>query len=230
MLEINVLQSNSKGNCIILSEGGDRIMIEAGIPLAKLRKMIDYPVTDVQAVFISHEHKDHCVAVYDLARLGIPCYMSKGTWKALPNPSYNMLVIGEKIFIKSGWDVLKFNLVHDAAEPVGFLIQRGGNKILYACDTGCIPYKFTGLTHILIECNHSPRVLNEKILAGELPPEMKRRLISNHMGLETVKDFLKGISLKSVTEIWLLHLSARHAERDEMIREIQGLTGKVVRA
>ena len=52
-----------------------------------------------------------------------------------------------------------FEVTHDAAEPVNFIVNDGEDQILYVTDTGKILNKFDGLTKILLETNFSEQDL-----------------------------------------------------------------------
>ena len=54
---------------------------------------------------------------------------------------------------------------------------------------------------------------------------MKPRLLQSHFSLENVKEFLKANDLSQCREIILLHLSDRNSSEQQMIREIEELTG-----
>ncbi|MDT3426106.1 phosphoribosyl 1,2-cyclic phosphodiesterase [Paenibacillus forsythiae] len=81
----------------------------------------------------------------------------------------------------------------------------------------------------MIECNYSQEIVNRRVLAGELHPAQKKRLLRSHFSLEHVKDFLKANDTRGVEEIWLLHLSDGNSDAALFKREIQELTGAVVR-
>jgi len=124
---------------------------------------------------------------------------------------------------------MPFDVKHDAAEPLGFLwANKDGDKLVFITDSYYSPYKFNGLTHIMIECNYSMEILNENIANGKVPRIMKKRLLKSHFSLENVKDFLRINDLSRVQEIWLLHLSDNNSDEALFKQEIQELTGKVV--
>jgi phosphoribosyl 1,2-cyclic phosphodiesterase len=81
----------------------------------------------------------------------------------------------------------------------------------------------------MIECNYSIDILNQNVKNGRIPVVQKNRIIKSHFGLENVKDFLKANDLSKVNEIWLLHLSNRNSNAEQFKREIQELTGKLVK-
>ncbi len=166
-------------------------------------------------------------------KAGIDCYMSQGTADeitGLKHWNHRVHIIKAKQQFQLGtWTILPFETQHDAKEPLGFLLaNKEGDKLLFATDTYYIKYRFKGLTYIMVECNHSYKILDKNVESGILSLAMKRRLIQSHFSLENVKEFLKANDLSKVQEIWLIHLSDRNSNAELFKREIQELTGKVV--
>ena len=125
--------------------------------------------------------------------------------------------------------MLPFDTVHDAAEPLGFLLTLGPERLLFATDTAYVKYRFPGLTHIAIECNYDLGILKQNVAAGLVEREVKKRILRSHMHLGNVKQFLRSNDLSRVQEIVLLHLSDDNSQADRFRREVQQLTGKEVR-
>lgn len=230
MIKIHSLASGSSGNCYHITDGSTTLLLECGIPFREIQKGVGFRTSEIAACLISHEHKDHCKSIKDVVKAGIDCYMSSGTADAINLQHHRIKRVKAKERIKIGtWDILPFDVQHDVSEPYGFLLMnKNGKKVLFATDTYYIRYKFTGLTHIMVECNYSMKILNENIASGRVPKLMKKRLMRSHFSLENVKDFLKANDLSKVEEIWLLHLSDNNSDEDLFKREIQALTGKLV--
>jgi phosphoribosyl 1,2-cyclic phosphodiesterase len=180
---------------------------------------------------VSHAHGDHAGAAGDLLRAGVDLYMTHGTAEALQLTGHHRLHIIRPLerFAVGPWAVLPFDTVHDCAESVGFLIQRGGENLLFATDTAYVPYRFTDLTCIAIECNYDLDILRANVGEGLVDRHVKRRVLHNHLSLENVKGLLAANDLSRVREIWLLHLSDDSSSAENFKREIQALTGKEVR-
>ena len=159
------------------------------------------------------------------------CFMSKGTAEALALTGHRVRIIEALRQFKIGtWAILPFRAVHDAAEPLGFLMaNQAGVRLLYATDTEYIPHRFKNLTHILVECNYSMEIAHEKLAAGELDRTLRHRILRSHLALETLMDFLKANDMSKVEEIWLLHLSDSNSDAQGFKRKVQELTGKVVK-
>jgi len=227
-MEIKALASGSSGNAYYV--GGDTpLLLEAGIPFRLIQQKLDFKVSQLAGCLITHEHMDHAKAVKDMMKSGVDCYMSQGTADALSLSGHRAHIVKSLEQFQVGeWRVLPFATIHDAAEPLGFLMAGHDKKILYATDTKYIPNRFRGLTHILVECNYSREIVKRLIASGELDRELWRRVINSHLSLETVVDFLKANDLSQVAEIWLLHLSDNNSDAAAFKRKIQEVTGKPV--
>lgn len=231
-MKIDILASSSSGNAYIISDGETKLLLEAGLPLKKLMELSGYSITQCSACLISHEHKDHARSAFAVAVLGLKMIMSEGTLKGLNEPS--MLwhkAVKERDHIEVGtFIIVPFNVQHDAAEPLGFLIysKKTKEKLVFATDTFYVKQKFSGLTHIMVECNYDIDTLNENVAAGLIDPAQKRRLLSSHFELHNVIKFLEANDLSKVDKIYLMHLSGNNAERKRFLETIQKLTGKEV--
>ncbi|MCL6443145.1 MAG: MBL fold metallo-hydrolase [Alicyclobacillus sp.] len=230
MIEITPLASSSSGNAYRITDGNTVLLLEAGLRITELRKAFRFRLSEIAGCLITHEHQDHGKCAADLMRAGVDVYASAGTLNALKLSGHRAKAIeSRKQFTIGTWAVLPFDVQHDVAEPLGFLMaNQAGEKLLFATDTYYIRYTFSGLTHVMIECNYSERILDQNIVDGITPVEMKPRLVRSHFSLENLKEFFKANDLSKVQEIWLLHLSQRNSDPDQFRREIQEVTGKPV--
>ena len=230
-MEIKVLASGSKGNAYIVSDGETTLLLECGILFRRLQQSFQYHLTSVSGCLISHSHQDHCRAVKDVLKAGIDCYMSEGAIEALYLTGsayrYRIHTIASKHQFKCGtWTVLPFDVEHNAAEPLGFLLASHGEKLVYATDTAYLRYRFQGLTHLMIECNYALDILRQNVEDGDLDRGVKDSVVQSHLSLETLRGFLAANDLSLVQEIWLLHLSDSNSDADRFRREVQELCGK----
>jgi phosphoribosyl 1,2-cyclic phosphodiesterase len=231
LITIKPLASSSKGNAYWITDGQTPLLLECGIPFRQIQIETGFQTSSIVGCLVTHEHLDHCRSTNDVMKAGIDCYLTKGTSEALGVTGHRAKVIEAKKQVKIGsWEVLPFEIQHDAAEPVGFLlVNQVDERLVYITDSYYCRYKFTGLSHVMIECNHSRDILNANVEAGIIPEAMKRRLIQSHMSLENVKEFLKVNDLSAVQEIILIHLSESNSDEVRFKREIMELTGKLVR-
>ena len=172
---------------------------------------------------------DHSKAIKDIMKAGIDCFMSFGTAKALSLSGHRLRTIKPlKLFTVGTFKVLPFQTEHDAAEPFGFLIQSEKEKLCFITDSFYCKYKFSGITHFMIECNYSKTILEKNINSGIMPVTIQNRIIKSHFELENVKVFFKANDLSMVKQIYLIHISKNNGDPIFFKREIQQLTGKEV--
>lgn len=55
-MKIKTIATGSAGNCYLAKIGGTNLLIEAGVPIAKIIKGLDYRMSDVDGCLISHRH------------------------------------------------------------------------------------------------------------------------------------------------------------------------------
>ncbi|MGH9599834.1 MAG: MBL fold metallo-hydrolase [Terracidiphilus sp.] len=86
MVRFTVLASGSKGNCTVISGGGTRILVDAGLSCRELfrrMKLAGEEPETLDAIVITHEHQDHINGLAVTARkLGIPVYFTEATHRA----------------------------------------------------------------------------------------------------------------------------------------------------
>lgn len=230
MIQIKPLASSSAGNAYYITDGTTALLLEAGIKYKEIQRALNFQTSDIAGCLITHEHGDHGKSASEIIKAGITVYASQGTLDALkleghrisPIQALNQFTIGT-------WTIMPFDIQHDVSEPLGFLlVNQAGDKLLFATDTYYIKYRFQGVTHLLVECNYSMKILNENVASGRVPAAMKRRLLRSHFSLENVKDFLLANDLSRIQEVWLLHLSDNNSDEALFKREIQSITGKPV--
>lgn len=228
-VEVRVLASSSAGNAYWISDGHTPVLIECGIRFRDLQQRLDYQVSTLAACLLSHEHVDHARAARDVLRAGVDLYATRGTIDALGFEGHRLRPIrsGQQVRIGT-WTVLPFDTVHDAAEPVGFLLASKTGKVLYLTDSAYCRYRFRGLTHLLVEANWSRDILQRNVESGVLDPALARRIMRNHMSMERLLEMLAANDLSQVREIWLLHLSDGNSDEAAFKAAVERATGKPV--
>lgn len=230
-MQLKVVGSSSKGNCYILENDKEALILECGVPFIETKKAIDFNLHKVSGCLITHEHKDHCKAVEDVLKASIPVFASEGTIKAMNISGYKKpnIVQAKKWYQIGNYNVYPFNVEHDCAEPLGFLIQHEecGN-VLFATDTYYLRYVFNGLNNIIIECNYRLDILKNNINQGKIPASLENRTIESHMEFSTCLKALKENDLSAVNNIVLIHLSDGNSNANEFREDIHKATGKRV--
>ena len=86
MVRFTVLASGSKGNSTVVTGGGTRILVDAGLSCRELFRRMKLAGEDpetLDAIIVTHEHTDHINGLVVTARkLGIPVYFTEGTHRA----------------------------------------------------------------------------------------------------------------------------------------------------
>lgn len=226
---LKVLGSSSSGNCYILDNGNEALIIEAGIRFLDVKKALGFQIRKVVGCLITHQHNDHAKYIKSMADCGfyvlaLPEVLEA---KGVSGSRVKALELG-KGYKFGNFRVAPFAACHDVP-CVGYLIDHPETgRIMFLTDSYMCEYLFPGLNHVLIECNYSDRKLIESINAGHTLPSQRNRLLTSHMELETCKGILKANDLSNVSNIILLHLSENNGDEPVFTSEIQKATGKVV--
>lgn len=230
-MKLKTLASGSSGNCYLLEGREETLILEAGISYKRIQDGLNYNINKVVGCLVTHGHKDHSKSIEQLNKNGIDVYASKGTIEEIGlNEGYRFKSIKNQKKIRvGGFTVLPFDTQHDAAEPLGFLIQHNEmGKLLFITDSYYCKYKFKGLDHIVVECNYKKDILNKNIDAGIIPEWLRDRITKSHFELENVKEFLKSSDLSRTKNIALIHLSSQNSDKDLFKKEIEKSTGRPV--
>lgn len=229
-MDIQTIGSGSSGNCYLIKGSATSLLLEAGISYKRMQKAVRFRTSQIKGVLITHEHLDHAKHVKEYMNNGLDVYMTQGTKDALElEPHYRLKVIKKRNAFKvDEFNILPFEAVHDAAEPVGFVIANGDNKLLYATDTKYIKYQIPGLTHIMLEANHEYEYMMQNVEEGVLHQSLANRIMNSHMSLETAIKYLSKIDKSKLKEIMLIHLSDTNSRKNYFKEKIQGATGALV--
>jgi phosphoribosyl 1,2-cyclic phosphodiesterase len=230
MITIQSFGSSSAGNCYLITDGHTDLLLEAGIRFSDIRKALDFRVSRLAGCLITHNHGDHIKAATDLAKAGVNIYSSQGTFDAAKISGHRFKPVkAMEQYVVATWTIMPFPVEHDAEEPYGYLLaNQDGDKLAFITDSYFCRYTFSGLTHLMLECNYSLKILDENIAIGRVHPAMRPRLLRSHFSLENVKDFLRANDLSKLQEVHLLHLSDNNSNEALFKREVQQITGKPV--
>lgn len=223
-MRIQVIDTGSAANCYaITNAAGEILLLDCGTGWARLNAALGPALAAVVGCLVTHEHKDHSRTAAELERRGIPVYATAGTGAAIfqDRPAYNFKDIkaGQQ-FNAGAYAINSFATIHgDAAEPVGFLISSGGQRLLYATDTAYMPVQFKGLKYALIECNYIQAELLQQ--AGSAADPLLERIINTHMSAETLARYIVDLDKSRLCKIILIHISNERGNDAAMLRMIR---------
>lgn len=231
MLRILSTGSSSEGNNYILECEGEQLLIEAGVPLKKVRKALGYDMTKIVGCIVTHNHGDHFSCAREYVDYGIPVYATDGTLANIPKDErFGFHAVAYKqMYMVGGFRVMPFVTEHDAPEPCGFLIDCiDGNRVLFATDTYYLRYKFANVTIYMIECNYDEKILQRNIREGIVHPSVGERVRKSHMSLSLCIASLRANDLSKTVAVILIHLSGNNSKGEEFTKAVKEATGKPV--
>jgi phosphoribosyl 1,2-cyclic phosphodiesterase len=226
-MKLTVLGSSSSGNCYILDNDNECIIIEIGknITMPKLKQALKFNISKVKGVLISHLHDDHAGMAKECEKI-FPVYCNHSVIEAKDLQRAIEIKHGKKFEI-GGFIVLPFDAEHDVP-CLGFIIKHKeiGN-LLFLTDSGSCDYEFKHLNHILIECNYSDEALAKSIENG-LHPSVAKRVLGTHLELYACRDVLLQQDLSNVYNIILIHLSQNNSDEKQFKEVLSRATGKPI--
>ncbi|MBK5241670.1 MBL fold metallo-hydrolase [Clostridium sp.] len=212
------LYSGSTGNSIFVASENTKILVDAGMPgksIESALKHINQNPSDVDGIFITHEHSDHIKGAGIISRrYDIPIYANKNTWEAMENKIGNVKEHNIKVIYNNSVDIkdmhiINYNISHDAAEPIGYALYSGNKKACIATDLGYFSEEVKNIIKdadvILLESNHDVEMLK----FGPYPYPLKRRILSDvgHLSNEACGNAIVEIMNNKQKHIVLGHLS-----------------------
>lgn len=227
-MNINVLASSSSGNCYSVSDGATSVLLDCGLRFKKIQQLLDFKLSNIDGILLSHAHLDHSRSVPEMLKAGIDVYMAQDTADAIQATGHRVHIIeSRRQLYVGGWYVLPFELRHDVTN-YGYLLQSRatGERLLYATDTCYLPYTFSKLNYILLEVNHCRETLDANVEAGIVDISLRNRIVANHLSLETALGFFKANDMSQVKGIWLLHLSNSNSQAEQILKAVRATTGK----
>jgi phosphoribosyl 1,2-cyclic phosphodiesterase len=218
MIGMASLSSGSKGNCTILRNGDEIILIDCGISFKRLKeKLHELELSEemVTGIFITHEHADHISGVKAVSnKLNLPVYCNQNTGSFLRHKGRepeNMLFFenGSKISHKS-FMVEPFSIPHDGVDTVAYNVFINNMKISVATDFGfpsqAVKQNLMNADIILLESNYDVKMLQN---CDKRPWRIKQRILSRHGHLsnESCLEILGDVLHANLKQLILGHVS-----------------------
>lgn len=213
------LASGSSGNCQYIEYKDTKIIIDAGLSGKKIEEnlqKIGVDASELDAIFVTHEHIDHIKSVGVLSRRhNLKVFSNMMTLDAmLPtvkklDPKNTFIFESGKNFTFKDLEILPIHTFHDCQDGCGFVI-KGNKKISILTDTGWVNSsameKMENSNLFYLESNHDVDML----LNGTYPFATKQRILSTkgHLSNENAAEVLSMILKKKKEKIILGHLSS----------------------
>lgn len=227
---MTVLGSSSQGNCYILQNDTEALILEAGIKFSAVKQALGYNLRKVAGCLVTHQHGDHAKFLREMLWSCIRVYALPDVFKAKGclGERRAMAITPLQGFSAGRFDVMPIPAIHNVP-CVGWVITHPEiGRLMFLTDTMDCGYKINGLSHIMIECNFSMPLLVKAVEEGRTPSFQLRDLPERHLELQNCRALLADTDLSKVSEIVLLHLSAENSDAPTFKREVERSTGRVV--
>lgn len=195
-MRLTIIATGSNGNCYALEHENRILILDCGIPHKHILKGINYRISSVDAVLITHEHKDHSYSEEYFRDSGIP----------IVSPNHF------KDFFCNTFKVKSFPMIHDVP-CYGYLISTSAGSLIYITDTSYSRYIFPGVNNILMGCNHDRRLL-------DVESQNFQHICQGHMELQTAKRFISKNNTDSLHNVILCHTSLVNLDSEVAMNEI----------
>lgn len=227
MAVLKVIGSGSSGNGYAIETDNEILLLEAGCRAKEVKEAINFQVSKIVGMFITHSHKDHCEYIRQYMDLGFPIYTNEETQGFILIKYGKNAVTGipEMKAIHAGnFKVTGFYLPHNGTPCFGYYIEHPEiGRMVFLTDFEVCEWNFKTkkLNHILIEANYSNELIDYSF------PNAKHILLG-HCELETSLDFIESNITDSLKNVILLHLSDRNSDEKEFCSAVQSIVGPVV--
>lgn len=215
-VRVCLLASGSRGNATLIEADGCRVLIDAGLSAREINRRlgeIGLCADDLDALLITHEHRDHVGGIGPLARRHhLPVYIVPQTAAAIPQlgkiAALFHFMPGDR-FTLGPLEISSFSITHDATDPVGFVINSSEGRIGYATDLGIatrlVADQLKGARVLVLESNHDEQML----LNGPYPWPLKQRVHGRHGHLSNraAAELLQKLAWEGLEAVFLAHLS-----------------------
>lgn len=234
-MRIASLGSGSRGNSVLVESGSTRVLVDAGFSGASIARRLaalGRNPRDVDAVVVTHEHRDHTSGIGVAARRwGWPLFLTRGTARACDgllhgDEALEMFAAGSRFRI-GALEFHAFPTCHDAADPVALTVAETASGVVagIATDLGraTTPVRaaLAGCHFLVLEANHDEVRLRE----SPYPWSVKQRIggnrghLSNRLSGELARDLLHV----DLGGILLAHLSQECNEPGLAVREVRAV-------
>jgi len=230
-MKLKVLGSGSSGNCYLLENDNECLVVECGLPFRLVKEALGFNILKIVGVVASHQHGDHFSHAEEYLKCGIGVYASEETHNSISRKYQNQIAVKCGYWYQIGnFNITPFHCTHDC-ECFGYLIRHEEiGTLLFATDTCFIRdnFKKLSINHICIEANYSEAIVNELLSIGAINQARVDRVLKTHMELGTCRDFVTANMTPMLDSVLLLHLSDNNSNSADFQRTIQEVVGDKV--
>lgn len=219
MARIYPICSSSTANCTFIGTKGHGILIDDGCSFRSLKnllELIDTDISQIEAIFITHEHIDHVKGLATLSKnTKIPIFASAGTIAALKSAGslpedIRLFDIFSEGYKSAEFEVTAFHTPHDTPESVGYVVNYNDTRIGICTDVGKVTDEMEnallGCSAVLLESNYDIDMLRRN---PNYSAALKRRIASDtgHLSNNAAAEFAEKLINSGTTRLIYGHLS-----------------------
>ena len=226
-----IIASSSQGNCAFLKANDTKILVDAGVSPRRIKNAlheINLTLEEIDAIFITHEHSDHCKALLTLPDIeNLTVFASETTYETIAYRYEKTQRLKWKVF--SAGQTFAFKNIkvstcampHDASECVAYKFDFNQKSIAFITDLGKPTISAKELAKsanvLVLESNYCPVMLQNSNRSAHL----KQRISGSHGHLSNADaiSILMELDPDLVEQVYLGHIS-RECNTVEHIREI----------
>ena len=224
-MQLLVGGSGSSGNSYILKADDRYLILDAGVSLKAMMPLIDFQISKLDGVLISHFHIDHFGYANDWKKRGIKLITpfddsnKNTTLKKGSSFSFKPFELKDTL---GNW--VHTNSDGTPCENYGYYIKLPNNEVLvYATDCEIIKWKFPNVNHYLIEANYDLDTLEND---GELKA---RRVFGSHLSIQAACKFIQANQSSDLKTVTLCHLSSQNGSPEKFKKMMEETVGSNVK-
>lgn len=224
-LRFSILGSSSSGNCALLVSDDCKVLIDAGFSRRRTAALLEAAgetIDTIDAIFLTHEHSDHCSGLTGLCRQpNLRVFANRGTAEAVQRSlrhraNWHLFETGARFRFRD-LEIESFTVPHDATEPVGFVFSQGAGdlfsprrSVAWVIDLGYAPelvrQRIRDVDILVLEANHDRALLQQDT---RRPWSVKQRISGRHGHLsnEAACDLVSSVDGPTWQHVCLAHLS-----------------------
>lgn len=221
-LSFQIIGSSSSGNCAVLRSPNCTVLIDAGFSGKRIKDglaSLGLSLRDVDAVFLTHEHADHCAGMRALGNEEHLSFFANRLTAEGVERKFSRRFPWQ--FFETGTTfeycdlrVSAFQIPHDTNDPVGFVFACGETagtteKLAWVTDCGKItnPVRraVADVNALVLESNYDEKMLD----ASARPVDLKARIrgTHGHLSNDAAAAFLSEYENPRLERLFFAHVS-----------------------